>query len=129
MYAYLISLEGCGINLEMTPNFTKLLDRNRSIYCCWYQGLWWSRRVPFKIYAGSGEFQSRFTLGQESSSQGLHRIRRVPVKVVDPQILAAERLQIHRYWLQKGCRSSDTGCRKVADPQILAAERLQFNVS
>ena len=32
------SLEGCGINLEMSPNFTKLLvDRNRSIYRCWYQ--------------------------------------------------------------------------------------------
>ena len=37
LYAYLISLEGCGINLEMSPNFTKLLDRNHSIYCCWYQ--------------------------------------------------------------------------------------------
>ena len=30
------SLEGCGINLEMSPNFTKLLDRNRNIYRCWY---------------------------------------------------------------------------------------------
>ena len=31
------SLEGCGINLEMGPNFTKLLDRNCAIYKCWFQ--------------------------------------------------------------------------------------------
>ena len=30
------SLEGC-INLEMSPNFTKLLDRNRSVYRSWFQ--------------------------------------------------------------------------------------------
>ena len=31
------SFEGCGINLEMSPNFTKLLDRNRAVYKCWFQ--------------------------------------------------------------------------------------------
>ena len=31
------SLEGCGINEEMSSNFIKLLERNRSIYRCWYQ--------------------------------------------------------------------------------------------
>ena len=31
------SFEGCGINLEMSPNFTKLLDRNRSVYRSWFQ--------------------------------------------------------------------------------------------
>ena len=32
------SLEGSGIDLEMSSNFTKILDRNRSIYQQWYQG-------------------------------------------------------------------------------------------
>jgi len=31
------SLEGCGIDLKMSSNFTRLLDRNRNIYRCWYQ--------------------------------------------------------------------------------------------
>ena len=31
------SLEGNGIDLEMSSNFTKILDRNRSIYQQWYQ--------------------------------------------------------------------------------------------
>ena len=31
------SLEGYGIDLEMSSNFTKILDRNRSIYQQWYQ--------------------------------------------------------------------------------------------
>jgi len=31
------SLEGNGIDLDMTANFTKLLHRNRSIYQHWYQ--------------------------------------------------------------------------------------------
>ena len=31
------SLEGNGIDLEMSLNFTKILDRNRSIYQQWYQ--------------------------------------------------------------------------------------------
>ena len=31
------SLEGNGIDLEMRSNFTKILDRNRSIYQQWYQ--------------------------------------------------------------------------------------------
>ena len=31
------SLEGNGIDLKMTSNFTKILDRNRSIYQQWYQ--------------------------------------------------------------------------------------------
>jgi len=31
------SLEGCGINLDMSSNFTKLLDRNRDVYRSWYQ--------------------------------------------------------------------------------------------
>ena len=30
------SLEGC-INLEMSPNLTKLLDRNQSVYSSWFQ--------------------------------------------------------------------------------------------
>ena len=30
-------LEGNGIDLEMSSNFTKILDRNRSIYQQWYQ--------------------------------------------------------------------------------------------
>ena len=29
------SLEGCVFNLEMGPNFTKLLDQNHAIYECW----------------------------------------------------------------------------------------------
>ena len=33
------SLEGWGINLEMGPNFTKLLDPTRAIYKCWFQTL------------------------------------------------------------------------------------------
>ena len=32
------SLEGSGIELEMSSNFTKILDRNLSIYQQWYQG-------------------------------------------------------------------------------------------
>ena len=32
------SLEGSGIDLEMSSNFTKILDRNRTIYLQWYQG-------------------------------------------------------------------------------------------
>ena len=31
------SLEGNGIDLDMTSNFTQILDRNRSIYQQWYQ--------------------------------------------------------------------------------------------
>ena len=31
------SLEGSGIDLDMSSNFTKILDRNRSIYQQWYQ--------------------------------------------------------------------------------------------
>ena len=31
------SLEGNGIDLEMSSNFTKILERNRSIYQQWYQ--------------------------------------------------------------------------------------------
>ena len=31
------SLEGNGIDLEMSSNFTKILDRNHSIYQQWYQ--------------------------------------------------------------------------------------------
>ena len=31
------SLEGNGIDLKMSSNFTKILDRNRSIYQQWYQ--------------------------------------------------------------------------------------------
>ena len=67
------------------------------------QDLRWIRRVPVKVYAGSGEFQSRFTQDQESSSQGCRSSDTGCRKVADPQILAAERLQILRYWLQKGC--------------------------
>ncbi len=32
------SLEGTGITLEMSTNFTKILDRNQSIYQQWFQG-------------------------------------------------------------------------------------------
>ncbi len=32
------SLEGSGIGLEMSSNFTKILERNRTIYQQWYQG-------------------------------------------------------------------------------------------
>ena len=32
------SLERSGIELEMSSNFTKILDRNRSVYQQWYQG-------------------------------------------------------------------------------------------
>ena len=31
------SLEGYGIDLDMSSNFTQILDRNRSIYQQWYQ--------------------------------------------------------------------------------------------
>jgi len=31
------SLEGCGIDLTMSSNFTRILDRNRDIYRDWYQ--------------------------------------------------------------------------------------------
>ena len=31
------SLEGYGIDLDMSSNFTKILDRNRSVYQQWYQ--------------------------------------------------------------------------------------------
>ena len=30
-------MEGNGIDLDMSSNFTKILDRNRSIYQQWYQ--------------------------------------------------------------------------------------------
>ncbi len=32
------SLEGNGIDLEMGSNFTKILERNRTVYQQWYQG-------------------------------------------------------------------------------------------
>jgi len=31
------SLEGAGVRLEMSSNFTRILERNRDIYKCWFK--------------------------------------------------------------------------------------------